>query len=287
MNDSTKTALDAWDTSSATLVARSVGICESPTSQPYPSIHSSFIQNKYVFLFHPLINVVSRSPFLFSKPSKSYLVPNFISRLTVDYLTNIRMDDKPIPPMTTASNDPAMTTASNDPAMTTSTNDTEEFAMDITRASPAPTPPNLPQWNANSDYWDRTLGDGNSMFTELILPTIEELAELKPGQKVLDLGTGNGIVARRLADAQTGVEILACDYSEQQLHNAQKRTDAWYKVRAARGILDESKIEFERLDLLDRQALHNFASLHPRCVFIFRNSPTSPCYLMPRIMMCF
>lgn len=69
------------------------------------------------------------------------------------------------------------------------------------------------------------MGDGNGVLRELILKAIEELAELKPGQKILDLGTSNGIVVRRLADAQQDVEVIACDYSEGQLNNAQRRTN--------------------------------------------------------------
>ncbi|KAG7128992.1 hypothetical protein HYQ45_018958 [Verticillium longisporum] len=52
---------------------------------------------------------------------------------------------------------------------------------------------NLNSWNKNSNFWDTTLGEGNDMFTQLILPTIEELAEVQPHHRVLDLGTGNGI----------------------------------------------------------------------------------------------
>ncbi|KAF3349786.1 5-methylthioadenosine/S-adenosylhomocysteine deaminase [Verticillium dahliae VDG2] len=108
---------------------------------------------------------------------------------------------------------------------------------------------NLNSWNKNSNFWDTTLGEGNDMFTQLILPTIEELAEVQPHHRVLDLGTGNGIVARRLA--RRGVAVLATDYSPQQIKNARKRSQDL-------GLA----ISYELLDLLSRDALDAFAAEH-------------------------
>ena len=42
-------------------------------------------------------------------------------------------------------------------------NNPAKLGPKISEVSPAPTSPNLPQWNAISDYWDKTLGDGNSI----------------------------------------------------------------------------------------------------------------------------
>lgn len=96
------------------------------------------------------------------------------------------------------------------------------------------------------------------MFRELILPTIEELAELRPGYKVLDLGTGNGIVARRLAGSET-VDVLGTDYSPAQLENATRRTTQWWNNKGEEG---KMRVEFEELNLLDRGALDDFAKRH-------------------------
>ncbi|KAM7192429.1 S-adenosyl-L-methionine-dependent methyltransferase [Naviculisporaceae sp. PSN 640] len=122
-------------------------------------------------------------------------------------------------------------------------------------------PPNLAQWNANANYWDQTLGDGNNMFRELILPTIEEMAELKPGYRVLDLGTGNGIVARRLADSEK-VYVLGTDYSPAQLKNAERRTVQWWLDKEVERRVGIHVPDFEQLDLLDGAALNAFAEKH-------------------------
>src|SRR4051794_16368742 len=119
-------------------------------------------------------------------------------------------------------------------------------------------PANLDNWNKNAEFWDSNLGDGNDMFQQLILPTIEELAELKPFQRVLDLGTGNGIVARRLATRSEGVKVIATDYSEAQLARALDRTR---KCNAA------DRISFAKLNLLDEEDLDTFAEKFKECVF--------------------
>ncbi|RNJ58895.1 hypothetical protein D7B24_003984 [Verticillium nonalfalfae] len=117
------------------------------------------------------------------------------------------------------------------------------------RNETGPRAANLNSWNKNSNFWDTTLGEGNDMFTQLILPTIEELAEVQPHHRVLDLGTGNGIVARRLA--RRGVAVLATDYSPQQIENARKRSQDL-------GLA----ISYELLDLLSQDALDAFAAEH-------------------------
>ncbi|KAI0450415.1 S-adenosyl-L-methionine-dependent methyltransferase [Xylaria acuta] len=110
-------------------------------------------------------------------------------------------------------------------------------------------PTNLAAWESIASFWDGTLGEGNDMFLQLLLPAVEELASVRPGQKVLDLGTGNGIVANRLS--QEGVEVLATDFSAAQIENARRRAEKANK-----------SIRFELLDLTDPVALNNFAKQH-------------------------
>ena len=91
------------------------------------------------------------------------------------------------------------------------------------------------------------------MFLDLLLPTVEDLTDVKTGQKVLDLGTGHGIVARRLA--RPGVEVTATDYSNAQIQNAKRRTERSGKT-----------VTFEQLDLLSAYALDEFARRHAEYV---------------------
>jgi len=43
-------------------------------------------------------------------------------------------------------------------------------------------------WEANAEWWDDRIGDGNEFQEELLEPTTERLLALQPGEKVLDIG---------------------------------------------------------------------------------------------------
>jgi 2-polyprenyl-3-methyl-5-hydroxy-6-metoxy-1,4-benzoquinol methylase len=66
-------------------------------------------------------------------------------------------------------------------------------------------------WNTNATFWDERMGEGNDFFNILQWPAILRLLDPKPGQKILDIATGNGLTARRLAIL--GVEVTAFDFS--------------------------------------------------------------------------
>ncbi|KAF2720420.1 S-adenosyl-L-methionine-dependent methyltransferase [Polychaeton citri CBS 116435] len=113
-----------------------------------------------------------------------------------------------------------------------------------------PPPVNLDAWNSIADFWDENLSDeGNDLFRQLLLPTVEQLVAVQDGEMVLDIGTGNGIVARRLA--REGITVIATDYSDGQLKNAAERANRSGK-----------EIEFSQLDLTDPEALESFATVH-------------------------
>lgn len=48
--------------------------------------------------------------------------------------------------------------------------------------------------------------DGNDMFTQCLLPVLDELAHCTAGEAVLGLGAGSGIIARRFA--RKGANVL-------------------------------------------------------------------------------
>lgn len=111
---------------------------------------------------------------------------------------------------------------------------------------------NLDAWDSNAAFWDSKLGDrGNDLFQQLILPTFDEFVgkDLKHGHRVLDLGTGNGMVARELA--QDGVVVVATDYSAGQLEYASQRAQ-----KAGKNII------FHQLNLLNPEDMQKFAKEH-------------------------
>lgn len=77
-------------------------------------------------------------------------------------------------------------------------------------------------WDSKAAFWDNLHGDsGNFFHRTLIGPAVERLLALKPGEKVLDVACGNGVLARRLAEL--GGQVTAVDFSPALIEAARKR----------------------------------------------------------------
>src|SRR5512135_727094 len=77
-------------------------------------------------------------------------------------------------------------------------------------------------WNSNATFWDERMGEGNDFFNILQWPAILRLLVPKPGQRILDIATGNGLTARRLAALKS--EITAFDFSTELIKLAKAHT---------------------------------------------------------------
>ncbi len=78
-------------------------------------------------------------------------------------------------------------------------------------------------WEAKAAFWDALFGDaGNVFHRRLVEPAILQLLNLSAGEAVLDLGCGNGVVARRLA--KLGARVTAIDFSREMLRLARERS---------------------------------------------------------------
>ena len=99
-------------------------------------------------------------------------------------------------------------------------------------------------WNANADWWDDRIGDGNDFQLELIEPSVERLLEVEPGDEILEVACGAGRLARRMAEL--GATVTAFDASERFIARARKRTPAG------------SAIEYHVADAADRERLLGF-----------------------------
>jgi 2-polyprenyl-3-methyl-5-hydroxy-6-metoxy-1,4-benzoquinol methylase len=73
-------------------------------------------------------------------------------------------------------------------------------------------------WDANADYWNDRMREGNEFHRVLIAPAQERLLNLQRGDIVLDVGCGNGQFARRMA--ALGAEVVALDASPRMIENA-------------------------------------------------------------------
>lgn len=101
-------------------------------------------------------------------------------------------------------------------------------------------------WNATAQVWDEKMGDeGNDFHRYLVRPAIEKLLQLKPEQKILDIGCGNGLTTRRLASL--GAKMVGIDFASGMIDNARKRTNLNQK--------NPELIEYQVLDATDETAL--------------------------------
>lgn len=77
-------------------------------------------------------------------------------------------------------------------------------------------------WDQKADFWDSLHGDeGNRFHQQLVSPAVERLLALQPDEHVLDIGCGNGTMARRLA--AMGGKVTAVDFSAALIEKARTR----------------------------------------------------------------
>lgn len=96
-------------------------------------------------------------------------------------------------------------------------------------------------WDAVADDYDRHHGDeGNDWHRLLVEPaTLALLGDVR-GKRVLDLGCGTGVLARRLA--RLGGRVVAVDGSRAFLERAQRRADGEHIEWAVVDALDEEAV---------------------------------------------
>jgi SAM-dependent methyltransferase len=100
---------------------------------------------------------------------------------------------------------------------------------------------NIRIWNANAQWWDGRIGDGNDFQIVLIEPAVHRLLDARRGEHILEIACGAGRLSRQLA--QRGASVLAVDQSERFLECARRRTEAG------------AGIDYRNVDATDRPAL--------------------------------
>jgi 2-polyprenyl-3-methyl-5-hydroxy-6-metoxy-1,4-benzoquinol methylase len=100
----------------------------------------------------------------------------------------------------------------------------------------------LMAWNANAAMWDERMGEGNDFVETLIWPPTQRLLALRTGERVLEIGCGNGLYARRLA--ALGADVLATDFASEMIALAR-----------ARPVSATGRIDYRVLDATDEAAL--------------------------------
>ncbi|GAP87923.1 putative methyltransferase type 11 [Rosellinia necatrix] len=110
-------------------------------------------------------------------------------------------------------------------------------------------------WKTNATYWDNGIGqDGNKYWKRLQKPALERMIPFEVGteSRVLEIATGNGLVARWLAD--NGASVLATDVNTEMLEISSRREMPEHKGKISYRQLDVTSSE--ELDALaDEQAM--------------------------------
>jgi 2-polyprenyl-3-methyl-5-hydroxy-6-metoxy-1,4-benzoquinol methylase len=135
-------------------------------------------------------------------------------------------------------------------------------------------------WNKNAAFWDERMGDGNEFVEILVWPPTERLLELRSGERVLDIACGSGLSSRRLA--AMGAEVIACDYAEQMIARARRRSHP--NAERIQYLILDATDEAQLLALGERRfdvalchmALFDMADLHPLIARSSKQSSNCP-----------
>jgi ubiquinone/menaquinone biosynthesis C-methylase UbiE len=77
-------------------------------------------------------------------------------------------------------------------------------------------------WDQKAAFWDELHGEEGSLFhRRLVSPVVERLLALQPGQRIVDVACGTGVMARRLAEL--GGRVTAVDFSQALIERARSR----------------------------------------------------------------
>ncbi len=78
-------------------------------------------------------------------------------------------------------------------------------------------------WDSSADWYDSLIGEhGSEYHQKIVLPGIIKLLSPLPGERILDVGCGQGVLCRLLAEKK--VRSVGIDVSEQMILSAEKRS---------------------------------------------------------------
>jgi len=125
-------------------------------------------------------------------------------------------------------------------------------------AAPNPTT----DWNNVADWYDQFVGESGSEYhREVVLPGVVRLLNPKPGERMIDIACGQGVLARLLHER--GVEMTGVDAARELIHAARQRSDAAIRYHVA---------DARELNFLDENAFDAAA-----CVLAIQNiNPIQP-----------
>lgn len=143
-------------------------------------------------------------------------------------------------------------------------------------------------WNANAEFWDLRMGEGNDFHKLLVEPTQLKLLNIKQSDKVLDIACGNGQFARKLSEL--GADVTAIDFADKFIEIAKSKSSPKidYRVLNATSPDDLESLTGEKFDsivctmaLMDMENIEVLITYLPKMlkkngIFVF--SILHPCF---------
>ena len=148
-------------------------------------------------------------------------------------------------------------------------------------------------WEPVADWYDGWVGrEGSRHHGRLAVPAVLELLELRPGEKILDIGAGQGVLAPFISKA--GAHYLGVEASERLLHLARKHHGReekfiWGDARRLAALPQLHAAEFDAVVfLLSLQDMTPLEAVLESAAWALRSGGrmvlllTHPCFHVPR-----
>src|SRR5262245_8391071 len=101
-------------------------------------------------------------------------------------------------------------------------------------------------WEQVAGWYDQLVGEAGSEYhAQVVLPGVMRLLDPKPGQKIIDLACGQGVLCRMLQ--KKGAEATGIDAAESLISAARQRGPADIRYEVA----DARELEFLPPDAFD------------------------------------
>ncbi len=121
-------------------------------------------------------------------------------------------------------------------------------------------------WNKLAAWWDEAYQEGDLFHRTFLFPTIIKWTSAKKGMRILDLGCGNGALARLFA--KEGASVVAADFSNIFIEKAKQRSEGLkidYRIVDATDPMQlNTLIDSGRFDrIISSMVLHDMPTITP------------------------